>query len=148
MEQTLGFAGIRQRLQDIEHPAIRDAMAEDSLELIILGLATQGDKQVCKVLSETWYKLGLVYGSLANLLDPGAIVLDPHFGQADADSCAALRRGIMEHLVGPHADQIEIIVSQLGAEAAPLGAALALLDDLILNGTVTRIISQRGTGSP
>ena len=136
VEQALSFSGIRQRLHDLGHTSFPDAMTQADSANTILKLASQGDRQVLGILRKAWYELGQVCGSLANFLDPAVIVLDPHFGQADAGSLEVLKQGLREQMVAPHADQIDIIVSKLQEFAAPLGAALTLLDELIFTGAL------------
>ena len=132
-EQSLGFSAIRQCLHDQGHPAFQDAVPRADMIQTLLALAARGDSQVTQVLKEIWHCLGHLCGTLANLLDPEVIVLDPRFGQADSESLEALKRGLKEQMVAPHTDQIEIRVSELKEPAAPLGAALTLLDDLTFN---------------
>ncbi len=130
IEKTLGFSAIRQRLHEAGHPAFQTAVPRADMMGNILALAAGGDPLVSKILRETWHQTGQMCGNLANMLDPEAIVLDPHFGQADDASLQAFKQGLKGQLIAPHSDQIQIIVSTLAEPAAPLGAALTLLDDL------------------
>ena len=133
IEETLGFSAVRQRLNEAGHPAFQTAMPRADMVQNILALAAEGDPLTARILGEIWYQVGQMCGNLANMLDPEAIVLDPHFGQADNASLQALKRGLKEQMIAPHSDQIQIIVSTLKEPAAPLGAALTLLDNLTFN---------------
>ncbi|MEN8255795.1 MAG: ROK family transcriptional regulator [Verrucomicrobiota bacterium] len=131
VEETFGFSAIRQRLHDAGHPAFQADTPRTDMVQNILSLAAKGDAQVAGILAETWLRLGQMCGSLANMLDPEVIVLDPHFGQADDGSLRAFEQGLKQHMISPHDEQIQTIVSALEEPAAPLGAALTLLDELI-----------------
>lgn len=133
IEKTLGFSGIRQRLNKEGHPAFQTAIPRTDMIEKILTLASKNDPLVTRVLEETWYQLGQVFGNLANLMNPEAIVLDPHFGKAGNTSLAALKQGMKTQMITSHADQVEIIISELEEPVASIGAALTLLDDLTFN---------------
>jgi predicted NBD/HSP70 family sugar kinase len=133
LEQSLGFSGIHRQLKAIKHPVFIKPIQRTDMIQKILTLAAQGDETIIKILKKNWYKLGLICGSLANILDPAIIVLDPHFGQADDKSLTAIKQGIHTLTAATHTDQVEIIVSQLKEPAAPLGAALTLLDTITFN---------------
>ena len=133
LEQTLGFSGIYKQLLESGHTAFKKDMEQSEIIKLILSLAAEEDPEVQKTICKTWEKLGHIYGTLANILDPAAIVLDPHFGQAGQTALQILISNIHKHMIVEHANQIKIIVSELDETAAPLGAALTLLDNLTFN---------------
>lgn len=98
----------------------------------LLELAEQGDETAQRIVDETIEILGVGLANLVNLFNPEVIVLGGWVGLALADAkLDDLRDHVRANCLVRPASALRLEVSQLGADAVALGAALLPLEQLV-----------------
>jgi len=94
----------------------------------VLALASDGDKRAMRVVDEAFERLGVALGTMVNIINPAAIILDPILADAGPLCLASFKRAMLQQMLTTHAEQLEVIVSDLKGPVAPIGGALWALD--------------------
>lgn len=110
-------------------PAISREMGCDGREA--LARAHAGDKRAMRVVDIAFERIGVALGALVNVINPAAIILDPVLAEAGPLCLATLERAMIQQMLTTHADQLEIMVSELKEPVAPMGGALQALDAIL-----------------
>ncbi|MBN1676113.1 MAG: ROK family transcriptional regulator [Kiritimatiellae bacterium] len=138
LEEQAGLRAMLLELNEARHPAFPAGRPHREAMAAILALAREQDKTVAAVVERAWRRIGSAFGHLVNVLNPAVVVLDPHFGQAGDAALQALKQAMLNQMVPSLSDQVEIVVSKTEEPAAPVGAALVLLDELTFSGAIIR----------
>ena len=101
--------------------------------------AAAGDTRVLTALSEQAHWLGIGVSILANVLNPAVIVLGGHFPALREYLAAPVTAELRARLLAGPAAMCRIEFSELGFEAASLGAAHAGIEQLIADPTLARL---------
>ena len=114
-------------------PKIMKKLGHDRLTSSVIDKAlAKNDKVMHKVMEEAQYYLGLLAGSVANLLDPEVIVIGGGVAERLGDAFVApIRSHAYKHFLAQHdREKVRIVATELKDLAAPLGAALSARDRL------------------
>ena len=118
----------------VSEPAIRARLAERGrvfANAAAIAQAATRDATVQAVLDEAGWMLGLGMASLANLLNPRRIVLAGSLAALSKGLLPQARVGLAANALRAMADQVEIVVSQLGSDAVPLGGVGLAMDGFL-----------------
>jgi predicted NBD/HSP70 family sugar kinase len=96
----------------------------------IVALARAGDARVTELLAETGRRLGRGVSTLAELLDPGVVVLGGTFATLAPWLLPAVEAEVKSRAAAPGELGFRIAVSALPADAAATGGAMLALDRL------------------
>ncbi len=109
--------GIPSRLSEHEQPDAK----------IVCDLAREGDESCRQIVQEAGKALGVVIGSVVNLLNPDRVVIGG--GVADAGDVLfdQVRRYVSRHALPPAHEQCEILPGTLGNDAGILGCAAMIM---------------------
>ncbi|OGS18887.1 MAG: hypothetical protein A3J83_03965 [Elusimicrobia bacterium RIFOXYA2_FULL_40_6] len=89
--------------------------------------ALKKDKLACEIMNETGRYLGIIFSSMANLLDLDMIVIGGNVANAGEMLLRPIRKEIQSRVMYP-ANKVKIIKAKLGANAGVIGAACAVLE--------------------
>ena len=111
--------GVHSRIQE---------MVEDDLEKIniemILQAAVESDSLAFRVLNEASVHIGVALADVVNLLNPSVVIFSgPLFLNNAQLMLESIQRVIRQRALEKAANEVQLIVSTLGAEAPALGAA-------------------------
>ena len=98
----------------------------------VLADAKAEDKLAMRIVHQAFERIGRTLGNLVNVLNPAIIVLAPIMGEAGEAALGCLRRAMHQQMMPPHAEKLEIKVSELKEPVAPTGGALWSLEHLTL----------------
>lgn len=88
-----------------------------------------GDPQAIAILDEFAHHVALGAANLVLVLDPSHLVIGGGLADIGEPLRAAIAAALPEHLLGaPHRPPVEVVIAQLGPDAAAMGAALAARD--------------------
>ena len=127
--RTAIVQSLRMAVKSGRKTALADALAGPGIEQVSSGALAQAwknnDPLVVEVLSRVQFYLGLHLASLVNFLDPELIVLGGGVMEALGDDfLQPIRRVAYQHFTQRRdANQVKIVISQLGDNAGILGAA-------------------------
>jgi glucokinase len=132
LEAEVGSAGIVRRLvwrlKSGDQSALAEQVGRDfarlSVEMVLQG-ARDGDGVCISVVRDTARYVGMAVANLATMIDPEAIVLGGTLASAGDVMLEAIRSECSRRLHPAQADRVRIILSTLGADAVPIGAARA-----------------------
>jgi predicted NBD/HSP70 family sugar kinase len=138
-ETAVGLAALLDMVADHDE-RLPDGRADFAAQLVeVTRRADAGDRAVLDAIAEEARWLGLGLSILGNLLNPGTVVLGGHY--------PALRKYLEEPVIaelrarllaGPAA-MCRVEFSELGFEAASLGAAHAGIEQLIADPTLAKL---------
>lgn len=125
------YAGERRLLEraGIEMPTRRRA-SHDDLDLVARR-ARRGDPDVRRALDEAAAALAVGASSLANLLNPDALVLGGTFAPVAEWLVEPIRERLRARVLGARWAHCQVLVSQLGEDAALRGAAALSVRELL-----------------
>jgi predicted NBD/HSP70 family sugar kinase len=111
--------GVHSRVQE---------MAENDLEKIsiemILQAAAENDSLALRVLNDAAMHIGVALADVVNLLNPSVVVFSGPLFQANSGLMTEpIQRVIRQRALEKAANEVKLLVSTMGAEAAALGAA-------------------------
>jgi glucokinase len=109
------------RETDLHATAGRDL--EDISPRQLHEAAVAGDRGAIEVLAWAGHKLGVLIGSVVNLLDIRKVVVGGGVSQADAFILEPAREAALRFIYGPMLDGVEIVRERSGNDVALLGAA-------------------------
>lgn len=89
------------------------------------------DPVACSTLNEAGVHLGIGIANLANLFDPGLIVLGGSLSVCGKWLVPTIRKILQENILPPLRDKVRVEVSARGEDACAIGAAALVLDDLV-----------------
>ncbi len=132
LEAYIGAPGIIRRLRDAAPQSPLLAYDETtSVEKLIL-LARQGDERMQAVLAETLHYMGAGIANLINLFNPQRVILGGKIGLLLGRHCLPeIIQEVKRDALKQAFQTTAILVSQLGNDAASLGAARLVLDDFL-----------------
>jgi glucokinase len=93
----------------------------------VFEAARGGDGVATAVVRDTIRYVGMALANLATILDPECLVVGGRIGRAAAPMLDAIRAECGRHLRPAHAGRLRIVASELGADAAAIGAARAAM---------------------
>ncbi|NUR72107.1 MAG: ROK family protein [Hamadaea sp.] len=109
----------------LRHARATHPQLESLVDLV--DLATLGDPGCRRLLADAGRQLGFALGGLLNLINPERIVLGGELGAATELLLDPLRGGLADTAMAAAASAVEVVPTQLGAQASALGGvALAL----------------------
>jgi len=133
LERHLGAAYIAERTRerlahDPRTSTLRDVTAEDLSPEMLSAAADAGDALAADVLEETGELLGHGLVSLLNVFNPERVVIGGGVARAGEWLLAPARRIVARHAMSVQRDCAEIVLAELGNDAAVVGAALLALE--------------------
>lgn len=134
-ERHLGAAWIVERtvrrLQDDARPSrLRDVPRQDLDPEHLSRAAAAGDAVAGDILRETGELLGFALVSLVNIFDPERIVIGGGIAGAGEALLGPAEDVLRRHAMRIPARAVELVVAELGDEAALIGAALLAVESL------------------
>jgi len=119
---------VRSELERGIDSSLRRELGENLDQLsveVIASAAKSGDRLSERILSEAGTYLGIALASMVNFINPEKVILAGRVPQAAGETLLNpllynLRHRALQHTV----KDLEVVVSQLGGEAAPIGMAL------------------------
>ncbi len=135
LERHLGAAYITERARerlahDPRTSRLRDLPAHELTPAALSKAADAGDALAADVLEETGELLGHGLVSLVNLFNPERVVVGGGVAQAGERLLGPARRIVARHAMSVQRDGAEIVLAELGNQAAVVGAALLALERL------------------
>ena len=122
----------------VSEPAIRARLAENGRALpnaVAIARAAVSDPAVRAVLDDAGWVLGLAMANLVNLLNPRRVVLAGSLAALSDSLLPHARSALAENVLPVMGSEVEIMVSELGADAVELGGVgLAMEGFLPLSG--------------
>jgi len=94
----------------------------------IMDAANKGDKYAVELISQAAYHIGRGIAILIHVLNPELIVLSGRGALAGRIWLAPIQQALNEHCIPRIAENIEIMISQLGYEAERLGGAALVME--------------------
>lgn len=94
----------------------------------IMDAANKGDKYAVELISQAAYHIGRGIAILIHVLNPELIVLSGRGALAGKIWLAPIQQALNEHCIPRIAENIEIMISQLGYEAERLGGAALVME--------------------
>lgn len=94
----------------------------------IMDAANKGDKYAVELISQAAYNIGRGVAILIHVLNPEQIVLSGRGALAGRIWLAPIQQALNEHCIPRIAENIEIMISQLGYEAERLGGAALVME--------------------
>lgn len=121
--------GVQSRIQDM------DENDSDRIHIeMILQAAAENDSLAFRVLNDAASHIGVALADVINLLNPAVIVFSGPLFQQDSDlMLESIKRVIRQRALEKAANEVRLMVSQLGAEASALGAARFTASKMIAN---------------
>lgn len=115
-------AGRTTSMKNLSHNRVEDTFRA------IMDAANKGDKYAVELISQAAYNIGRGVAILIHVLNPEQIVLSGRGALAGKIWLAPIQQALNEHCIPRIAENIEIMVSQLGYEAERLGAAALVME--------------------
>lgn len=115
----------------------RWAQARDLTVSEVVDAAHEGDGLAISALEEVGHYLGLGVVSLVNALNPSLVIVGGSVSQAGTWILRPVERVLRQRALGPLAASVRVIGSMLGQDAAALGTASLVLDNLFSPPRVT-----------
>jgi predicted NBD/HSP70 family sugar kinase len=126
---------VREALEKGVASSLRELHAHNHRRLSLeeIALAAESHDRLCEiVVSEAGTHLGVALASIVNLLNPARIVLGGTLFRVTKDLlCEPLRRALWSRALPASVSQLEILVSELGEEAAAVGVAILTSKQLL-----------------
>ena len=117
-----------------------DEQADLGAQLVeVTRLAAAGDQRVLDALAEQANWLGIGIGILANVLNPDTIVLGGHYPAVRDYLERTVVTALRSRVLALPAAMCRVVFSELGFEAAALGAAHVGIEQLISDPTLARL---------
>jgi predicted NBD/HSP70 family sugar kinase len=88
-----------------------------------IELGEQGDRHVCRLLSDAGHAIGTGLAGAINLLNPARVVIGGALAAAGPVLFDAIREGIARHAIAPAAAVGKVVPGELGSRDAILGVA-------------------------
>ena len=133
LEAYIGAPSIIRRLRAIAPQSFLSISDETECIEALIKEAKQGEATMTRVLSETLHYLGAGIANLINLFNPQRIVLGGKVGLLLGKYCLPdIIREVERYALRQPFHATRILVSQLGVDAASLGAARLALDAFLM----------------
>ncbi len=97
----------------------------------LIEAAELEDLVACNTFEETGIHLGIGIANLANIFDPGLIVLGGSLSLCGKWLIPTIQRTLQDNVLPPLRDKVRVEVSTRGEDACAIGAAALVLDDLL-----------------
>jgi predicted NBD/HSP70 family sugar kinase len=111
--------GVHSRIQDM----VEDKLDEINIE-VILKAAVENDSLAFRTLTDATGHIGVALADVVNLLNPSVVVFAGPLFQGDPQMMLdSIHRVIRQRALEKSANEVQFIVSDLGADAPALGAA-------------------------
>lgn len=110
-------------------PALAREAGCEGREVLIRAKA--GDKRMSRIVDQAYQRIGTALGTVVNVLNPAAIVLDPVLAEAGELAIATLKSAMLQQMLASHSRHLEILISNLEGPIAPIGGALLVLDKIL-----------------
>ncbi|HEV2656284.1 MAG TPA: ROK family transcriptional regulator [Ktedonobacteraceae bacterium] len=134
LEAYAGAPGIIERLREMEPESLllQDDDQENTVAAIVTA-ARDGNPAAIQVLKDTTHYLGVGIANLINLFNPQLIVLGGWVGlEIGAYILPELRQFVARYALKQPFEAVKIEISQLGQDAAAMGAAALILEQFLL----------------
>lgn len=119
----------------VSERAIQAQLAEAGRALpdqaAVAQAAASGDAVVCDILATAGEHLGIALGNLINVVNPESIVLGGNLAALGPYLLPSAQRVLSSHALAVLRDSANILVSELGADAVPLGGVAMAMADLL-----------------
>ena len=129
---------VREQLRKGSSPLL-EALTNDRPDLLTLELVGQAiaanDPLVLPVLAEMSSYLGMAAANLVNILNPRMLILGGTVIETMPGLVPAIQSEIRHRAVSVSAAAVEVVPSQLGRDAVPIGAAAFLLSQISVVGS-------------
>ncbi|MGE5623630.1 MAG: ROK family protein, partial [Methanocella sp.] len=89
----------------------------------VFELAKQGDQFAQTVIADTYRFLGYGIASLVNIFNPARVIVGGGLSQVGEELLLALREAVREYALKGIAQDVEIVLAELGEKAGLFGAA-------------------------
>jgi glucokinase len=121
--------GIARRAQALlkDHPGSSLNQFETLTARLVFEAARRGDPLARQVVDQTASLLGLGVANIVSLVNPEIVILGGSIGRQDDLLLARLRQVVLRWAQPASARSVNIVASQLGADAGLYGAAYAVL---------------------
>jgi predicted NBD/HSP70 family sugar kinase len=111
--------GVHSRIQQM----VEDHLDQINIEMI-LQAAVENDSLAFRVLNDAAVHIGVALADVVNLLNPSVVIFSgPLFQSNPQLMLDSIQRVIRQRALEKAANEVQLIVSTLGAEAPALGAA-------------------------
>lgn len=144
-ETRVGLWPLLHGLADIGDEVLDPSLDVEQRLAAVVSRAQSGDRRTLDALEQVGTWLGVGASTLANVLDPGLIVLGGHLATVGPWVLEPMRRELAQRVIGadPRGGRTcEVEISPLGVGAAALGAAEVALDALFDDPTVAPRVAQ------
>jgi N-acetylglucosamine repressor len=117
--------GVDSLLNDLAHNNFDTITSE-----MVYVAASRGDKLSRRILQEAGTHLGIGAANLVNILNPALLIIGGALARAGEFIIEPLQRTLMERSLTVSAKAVTVKVSELGDDAAPLGATTLILKNI------------------
>ena len=138
-ETGVGLAALLAHAADLDDPVHDESIDLGARMALLTKRADDGDQRVLTALAEQSYWLGIGVSILANVLNPDTIVLGGHFPAVQKYLKEPLIAELTARVLAGPSAMCVVEFSELGFEAASLGAAQAGIQQLIADPTLARV---------
>lgn len=129
LEAYIGAPGIIRRLREVDPRSLTHLSDETEIVEALIKGAKQGDPTMARILTETIHYLGAGVANLINLFNPQRIILEGKVGLLLGKYCLPeIIQEVERYALKQPFHATRILVSQLGGDAACLGAARLALE--------------------
>jgi predicted NBD/HSP70 family sugar kinase len=98
---------------------------------LVFEAAQSGDPVAVAALEDVGRALGIGIANLINIFNPERIVLGGALSRASSILLPVVRRAVQENSLEPSAENVQITVSTLKADACVMGAVALVLDEIL-----------------
>lgn len=131
LEALVSGPAITARTKKLLEERVNSLLAEQEITPEAIGKAARKeDKLALNIIAKTGRYLGIGIANIINIFDPEVIVLGGGIGQMGELLLPAIQGTVKLRALQAAARGVEIKFTQLGSEAAALGAATLVLDNL------------------
>ena len=122
---------VRQGVNSKVNEMVDGQLDRVSLEIVVQA-ARENDTLALRVLDDAISHIGVVLADIANLLNPSLVIFGgPLFRSAQELLMGRLRQVIRHRALEKSATEVELRISALGSEAAALGAARCMSEQIL-----------------
>ncbi|GAA5222154.1 ROK family protein [Membranihabitans marinus] len=114
--------------QGLEIKGWHDSISEPDALNLIMNEIKSGHSSLIHLLTSIGYTLGRGVSILMHLLNPSTIILSGRGASLSKLWTAPIQQAINEHCIPKIAENIEIVISELGKDATLLGAATLVIE--------------------
>lgn len=109
----------------------------------VVELAHEGDPRAIMAIREAGRRIGEALSSVVNLLNPAVISTWGYLTDADSPLFAGIREGLYQSALPGSSDSLTLVKTALGDLAGARGAAMLVLDEVLSESAVDRMLVTR-----